>query len=189
MKIALILEGVVAEVYIEQTSPDYLYDARFKECPTHVERGWLYNYETQLFSAPPPPPPPPSISSFGRIVTVLAFRLRFSTSERVALKAASSAGTMAAASVAVSMEDILSAGYINLDHPETISGVIALEQAGLLANGRASEILAPPVYSGELLAQTRVTFNLPPIPTTEELSLNSGKGYSPAEYTAILQGN
>lgn len=185
MRIALVLNEIVQAIYVEQTYPDYLSDTRFEIVDTNVEVGWFR--VGGVFIEPETVVPSP-ISSFGRIITVLAYRLRFQTSERITLKIVASGGTPEAAAVAVSMEDLMSAGYINLDHPATISGTGALEAAGLISVGRGAEILSPPVYSGELPAYIRVSYGLSEVPSNSELTYNSGKGYSPADYTAILQG-
>lgn len=186
MRIAFILDGVVRAIYIEESPPDYLYDARFEVISDPaVAVGWVKIGET--FSEPEVQSTP-VIASFGRIITVLAYRLRFLTSERITLKIVASSGTPEAAAVAVSMEDTMAAGYINLDHPATASGTSALEAAGLISVGRSAEILSPPVYSGELPASIRISYGLSEVPSNSELTYNSGKGYSAAEYTAILQG-
>jgi hypothetical protein len=44
--------------------------------------------------------------------------------------------------VEVWLEKFKQATEINLDDPRTVSGVQALEEAGLIAPGRAAEILA-----------------------------------------------
>lgn len=41
------------------------------------------------------------------------------------------------------------AKYIDLDDPSTVAGVQLLEQSGLLAAGRAADILGAPVQPGE----------------------------------------
>ena len=183
MKIALVLNNTIQAIYTEPSEPDYLSDPRY-EIVSDVETVGMIRNGNDWVS--PPIPPQKVISSFGRIITVLAYRLRFTQAERVALKLAANAGTPQAAAVAVSVEDQLSAGYINLDHPATIAGTGALEVAGLLAVGRAAEILSPPVYSAELLSQTRQAYGLPVIPTDAEIIANGGKGHTPEEYTVII---
>lgn len=81
---------------------------------------------------PPPPPPPP--------VTVLSkfeFLKRFTSDERKAINAA--------AKVDPDVEDFKmlldAAQEVDLGNPDTVSGVNLLETAGLLASGRAAEIL------------------------------------------------
>lgn len=183
MKIALILNETIQAIYTEQSTPDYLSDPRFEVVTNAEVVGMIRDGEGWVS---PPPPPQKVVSSFGRIITVLAYRLRFTQAERIGLKMAANAGTTQAAAVAVSVEDQLSAGYINLDHPATIAGTNALEAATLLGVGRAAAILSPPVYSAELLPQTRQEFGLPTIPTEAEIATNDGKGYTPEQYTVII---
>ena len=101
--------------------------------------------------APPPPPPPPA-----RHITRLAFRNRFTQAEKVAIEMAAldnPAATLAerqnAAALRASMKDQENAAYIDLDRPDTRAGVQNLETMGLLAAGRALEILDAAVQDAE----------------------------------------
>ena len=141
-----------------------------------VDMGWLYEFGEFL-------PPPDTTPTFGRIITKLAFRRRFVDTERRAIKKAALGlnNTLTEGQwldIASAMDDLLAAGYIHLDRPETVSFVQALEALGLIGVGRATEVLAPPVWSLELLAESRVMFGLPPVPTDTEMAANSGRGYS-----------
>lgn len=141
-----------------------------------VDMGWLYE-GGEFF------PPPDTSPTFGRVITKLAYRNRFTAAEKRAIKKASLGLNTNLTedqwlSVAVAQDDILSAGYIHLDRPETVSGTQALEALGLIGVGRATEILSPSVWSLELLAESRVMFGLPPVPTETEMVANGGKGYS-----------
>lgn len=89
-------------------------------------------------------------------ITRLAFRNRFTTSEKVALEIASlddPAAPMAqrqqAAALRATLADTAAATFIDLFRAETRAGVQMLETAGLLATGRALEILDAPVTPGE----------------------------------------
>lgn len=128
-------------------------------------------------------PPPDTSPIFGRVITKLAYRNRFTAAEKRAIKKASLGLNLLLTedqwlSVAVAQDDIMSAGYVHLDRPETVAGTQALEALGLIGVGRATEILSPPVWSLELLAESREMFGLPPVPTETEMAANSGKGYS-----------
>ena len=72
------------------------------------------------------------------IVTKLEYLRRFTTAERVAIRAAASANPV--------LDDYLKlmelAQEINLDDTDTVAAVQMLEQAGLIAAGRAAEVLA-----------------------------------------------
>ncbi|WP_372826544.1 hypothetical protein [Polaromonas sp.] len=101
---------------------------------------------------PPPPPAPPYVPSPAppelRHVTNLAFRNRFTPTEKVDLEIASlddPTATMAArkqaAGLRVALKDQESASYIDLDRDDTRAGVEMLEAAGLIAAGRAAIVL------------------------------------------------
>ncbi|MGB3068437.1 MAG: hypothetical protein WBC18_07815 [Ottowia sp.] len=86
----------------------------------------------------------------------LAFRNRFTTAEKVALEIASLDDPAAteehrqeAAALRVYLKDVDSALYVDLADPATIAGVHSLEAAGLLAAGRAEEILTAPIREEE----------------------------------------
>lgn len=89
-------------------------------------------------------------------VTRLAFRNRFSSAEKVALEiaalddptAAMSARQQAAA-VRAYLADVAAATYIDLGRADLRDGVQALETMGLLASGRAMEILDTPIEQHE----------------------------------------
>lgn len=72
-----------------------------------------------------------------RILTPLQFRDRFTHAEEVAITAAAAASV----DIRVWLDRLAVAQEISLDDARTIAGVGALEAAGLLAAGRAAEIL------------------------------------------------
>jgi hypothetical protein len=89
-------------------------------------------------------------------ITVLGFRNRFTQSEKIAMEMASidnPAATMQqrqlAASLRVMQADIAVAKFIDLARPDTITGVQALEQYGIIAAGRANSILTTPITPSE----------------------------------------
>lgn len=88
--------------------------------------------EWAVVDLPPPPAPEP------RKVHAVIFKQRFTATERKAIRAA--------AKVDEDVEDWLdlvnTATEVYLDLPETVAALGALETAGLLAAGRAAEILA-----------------------------------------------
>ena len=73
-----------------------------------------------------------------RTITKLEYLRRFTTDERVAIRAAAAANPV--------LDDYLKlmelAQEINLDDPDTVAAVQMLEQSGLIAAGRADEVLA-----------------------------------------------
>lgn len=86
----------------------------------------------------------------------LAFRRRFTPTERAAIEWAavdkpeqSAQERMGSAALRSSLKDQDQASYIDLDDLDTIAGTHAIEQLGLIAAGRADEILTAPVEPGE----------------------------------------
>jgi len=89
-------------------------------------------------------------------ITKLAFRQRFTNTERVAIEIASlddPAATMQARQLAATLRssqvDMAAAKWIDLTRPDTITGVQTLEAFGLLGPGRAAEILSAPIHDIE----------------------------------------
>lgn len=136
-----------------------------------IESGWRYEGGDFL-------PPLDTSSAFGRIITVLAYRKRFTRPERIAIKHASRQSSLQSSGLASDLDDLMAATYINLDIPDTIQATQDIEAATLIAVGRADEILSDPVYSAELPSQLRIKYGLPEIPTEIEMTVNGGKGYA-----------
>jgi hypothetical protein len=82
-------------------------------------------------------------------VTRLGFLDRFTDAEAVAIDLSSMGATLEAASIRRFVAKVNAAQYIDLAREDTISGVNALEQMGLIGEGRAVEILSPPVTDDE----------------------------------------
>lgn len=72
-----------------------------------------------------------------RKLTRLAFRRRFTQAERESIYTAASTQP----AIQVFLDDIMVAEFVDLDDPGLISGVQQLEAVGLLASGRALEVL------------------------------------------------
>lgn len=91
-----------------------------------------------------------------RIITNLAFDLRFTPNERVAIEMASLDDTSAsaeareqAAYIRVALQRADKASWTDLDDPVTRDSVQQFEQFGLIGEGRAAEILDSPVQDAE----------------------------------------
>lgn len=84
-----------------------------------------------------------------RRITRLAFLSRFSDAEAVAVDLASIGATPQAAGMRRYVSKVNAATYIDLDRADTRAGVQALEAAGVLAAGRALQILDAPVQPEE----------------------------------------
>lgn len=89
-------------------------------------------------------------------ITTLAFRNRFTMAEKVAIEIASMDNPAAdmperaqAAGLRTFMKDAEAATFIDLERQDTISGVQALEAAGLIDEGRAEAILTDPIQPHE----------------------------------------
>lgn len=83
-------------------------------------------------------------------VTRLAFLHRLTDAEAIALDIASQGTSILAASLRRFQQKVNAAPYIDLALEETISGVNALEQMGIIAQGRAAQILTAPVQPNEI---------------------------------------
>lgn len=95
---------------------------------------------------PTPPPAPAPVQT--RHITRLAFRNRFTQTEKIGIEIAqldNPAATMQqraqAAALRASQADLAVSTFIDLDRADTRAGVQMLEAAGLLGAGRALEIL------------------------------------------------
>jgi len=98
----------------------------------------------------------PPASEPAPIISNLAFDLRFTQAERVAIELASLDDPAAplpqrtaAATLRVNLGRAAKAQFTDLSDPVTRDGVEQMEALGLLAQGRAAEILDTPVQPGE----------------------------------------
>jgi len=82
-------------------------------------------------------------------ITKLAFLNRFTDEEAIAIDLSSIGDTVQAASVRRYMSKVNAATFIDLNLPETISGVYALVPS-LISESRAVEILTAPVQPSEI---------------------------------------
>ena len=83
-------------------------------------------------------------------ITRLAFLSRFTDAEAIALDLASQGATVQAATLRRYLSKVNAATFIDLSREDTRAGVLALEPLGILAEGRALEILDAPVQSHEV---------------------------------------
>jgi len=81
----------------------------------------------------PAPPPPPSV-----ILSSYEFLLLFTSAERIAILTAGQASM----AIADWLNMLNHVPAVHLDDANTIAGVEALQTAGLIAGGRAAQILA-----------------------------------------------
>ena len=154
----LIIDGVessfIADRFIIQDSGDYVgitgdFEVAYPKSALGGSVIAIADY------TPPPPvidPPAPEV----RHITKLAFRNRFTMKEKVAIELAGNINPndpaqkqQLAATVCASNADVAASAYIDLDRPDTRDGVKLMEDFGLLAAGRAAEILDNPVQEFE----------------------------------------
>lgn len=107
-----------------------------------------------LSERPPPPVTPEPVEDWR--ITKLAFRNRFTLDEKAALEFAaldnpsgSQSERMQAARLRAYLADVAAATYVDLAWPDTRASVLQLEDLGLLAGGRALEILDTPIQPWE----------------------------------------
>ena len=104
------------------------------------------NYREKEIQAEIPSEPP--VAPVTKI-TRLAFLNRFTDAEAIALDLASIGATVQAASIRRYMSKVNAAEFIDLSRTDTRDGVMALESAGLIAEGRGTIILDTPVADSE----------------------------------------
>ena len=144
MRYVQVVEGKVHGVFEYETLPDFAPNIVMIPCEDPaVSIGWVYSEGD--FS-----PPPVRSEPAGTIVTRLAFLSRFTDEEAVALDLASQGATVQAATLRRYLSKVNAATFIDLSREDTRAGVLALEPLGILAEGRALEILDAPVQSHEV---------------------------------------
>ena len=101
-------------------------------------------------------PDVPTQTPEDRRITKLAFRNRFTKAEKAGIEFATLdyptvpiARRQQAAALRADLKDQEQATFIDLDDEDTRTGVLTLEAAGLIAAGRAVEILDTPVQDKE----------------------------------------
>ena len=150
MQYALIESGRVANISVGD-------EASMGDLPGHwvpaegVSIGWAYS--NGEFTPPASDEPVEA----DRRITRLAFRKRFTQGEKVALElaalddpSATPAQRAQAAALRAYLKDVDAATFIDLADAHVAAGVQTLEAAGLLAAGRAAEIVTAPVTPDEL---------------------------------------
>lgn len=146
MKLTIQNNRIAATATDEYTGPDEHIDA---PADFDVTRLGEYRYEGGALVLAP-----------DTRITRLAFRNRFTQTEKVTLELAAlddPAATLAqrqqAAAIRVHLADVAASTFIDLAAQDTRAGVLSLEAGGLLAGGRALEILDAPVQPSERVAQ------------------------------------
>lgn len=150
--IAIVENGAVTNIIVAN-SPEWPNGIDITSRTPRPGIGWLYANDEFIPPAAPPVDPPPALP---RHISNLAFDLRLTAAERVAIELASIDNPNAnieartqAAYLRVALERAKKAQFTNLDDPVTRAGVLQFEAAGLLDEGRALEILDAPVQDSE----------------------------------------
>ena len=141
MNYALIKSGRVESIVVAEAE----FVATITEQWDHIEPapegcaiGWAWGGEA---FTPPAPPPAPEPTPSPKHITRLAFLNRFTDAEAISIDLASIGATEQAAGLRRFMNKVNAATFIDLARSDTRAGVQALEAGGLLAAGRAAEIL------------------------------------------------
>ena len=142
MKLIIQNNRIAATATDEYTGPDEYIDA---PADFDVTRLAEYRYEDGALALAP-----------DTRITRLAFRNRFTQTEKVTLELAAMddptapmAQRQLAAAIRVHLADVAASTFIDLCSQDTRAGVQALVAGGLLTEGRALEILDAPVTPGE----------------------------------------
>ena len=149
MDYALIKNGLVEQVIVS--------DAEFAQsiarkwdavtpAPEGCAIGWAWDGEA---FTPPAPPPAPEPTPSPKHITRLAFLNRFTDAEAISIDLASIGATAQEAGLRRYMNKVNAATFIDLARPDTRAGVQALEAGGVLAAGRAAEILDSDILDEE----------------------------------------
>lgn len=130
-----------------------------------ADLGFVEAHYPGCFREVPEPELPAPSTDYGRIITVLAFRQRFTMTEKTAIELASIDNPSApleerqkAASLRAYLGDLSVATCVDLSREDTISSVQQLEDFGLLASGRAAEIIDSPVLLVELPLEVKAKY-------------------------------
>lgn len=140
--VAIIENGIVANVIVADEWPG---GVRIEHLDPRPGIGWAYDGEA--FTSPSPGLEP-ELPPMPRRITRLALLQRITMPEHVAIELASIHNPAAptvqhvqAATLRKMLQLVNAANWIDLDRPDTRAMITQIEQMGLLAPGRALEIL------------------------------------------------
>lgn len=130
IKYAILDEGTVRGIHF---SPGEVSDANYVPVDEGDDVRIGYIYSNGAFAPPPSPEPAPRLRLSKR-----EFRNQFTMPEKQAIYTAAESSV----DVRIFLDDLMAVDFVDLDFPDTMAAVNSLESAGLLAPGRASEILS-----------------------------------------------
>lgn len=130
---AVVADGIVTRLceLPQGLDPTAVFGAgSYIDAPASVQAGWLYDGKD--FSAPPAPAPPPPETA----LAFMAFLALFTAAEQAAI--------ITSDNVQIKLFCLMAAGaaFVDLADPTTVGGVKQLEALGLIAKGRAKQVLA-----------------------------------------------
>ena len=132
---ALIVDGAVREITGTDPAGRYHPSLHWQSCDAEVREGDLWT--GAIFARPER-----RDAKLPRTLPALAFRRRFTPKERAVITLAASRAMEADdATLQVWLDDLNSAGEIDLDHPEIAAALDMLAAGGLLAPDRKAELL------------------------------------------------
>jgi len=156
MKIYALLSGSTVYNIIETDADGWPEGIDITELDPRPSIGWTYSEEAGFIAPVQASEPDITPAPESNIITNLAFDRRFTLQERVEIELESQHDPAAdmeqraqAATLRVIQERAKKALFIDLADPETQSGVMYMEQVGLLTTERAIEILTAPIQPGE----------------------------------------
>lgn len=161
MQFALIKNNTVENIaeadaeWAQAVSADWQYVVDLTGITPQPGIGWGFNGTDFTEPAPTPPGPIPPVVINWKI-TRFAFRNRFTSAEKVAVEMAcldnpseTQEQRQQSAMLRSMQKDVEAATYIDLKNQDTRNGVQAMETAGLLTAGRATQILDTPPTPSE----------------------------------------
>lgn len=149
MDYALIKNGLVEQVIVSDAEFAQSIARKWDAVTPAIDGcaiGWAWDGEA---FTPPAPPPAPEPTTEPRHITRLAFLNRFTDAEAISIDLASIGATVQEAGLRRYMNKVNAATFIDLARPDTRAGVQALEAGGVLAAGRAAEILDSDILDEE----------------------------------------
>ena len=149
MDYALIKNGLVEQVIVSDAEFAQSIARKWDAVTPAIDGcaiGWAWDGEA---FTPPAPPPAPEPTTEPRHITRLAFLNRFTDAEAISIDLASIGATAQEAGLRRYMNKVNAATFIDLARPDTRAGVQALEAGGVLAAGRAAEILDSDILDEE----------------------------------------
>lgn len=140
MRLAHIENGIVTNISLgEIEATQQAYPNQIIVETSEGQIGWFYG--DGIFT-----PPNEKVEEPKTKITRLAFRNRFSLEEKTLLYTTAKTNIQ----IQIYLDDVNAATYIDLSRPDTRFGVITLENIGIIAPGRAAQILDTPAQTHEL---------------------------------------